>query len=271
MTSLTQQQLTSARGLIFCQGRLLERQLYRYVFEEGERQACLKALLAYQNPDGGFGNGLEPDLLCPGSSAIGAETALFILDLLDYQEPQIILPLLDWLAANQDETGGMRHPPQGFEQYPHQPWWEGDDAERVLVLATQLKDWQDAKPFFFAKARQFYDQTPAPEEPSFYSYPQFAYLTRYQQSDADSASFRNLLAKLLAVLADNAEHFPLFSRYWYYAQDYVEPNVLDQAAAAVTAAFLPEGGIPNPYPDLPWWQPIFTLDSLILLKKSGYL
>lgn len=271
MALLTQHQIDQAKTLIFRQGRLLERQIYRCVFEDGDRAACLKALTAYQNADGGFGNGLEPDLLCPGSSAIGAESALFVLNLLDCQDPDIILPLLDWLDANQTELGTIPHPPPDLARYPHQPWWTGDDDERVLVVAAQLKDWQTAKPRFFARARQFYEQLSVPEHFSFYSYPLFAYLTCYRQTEADQAIFDELLSRLPSILAESADHFPLFSRYWYYAKDYVEPSVVDQAATAVAAAFQPEGGLANPYPDLPWWQPIFTLDSLILLKKGGYL
>ena len=35
--------------------------------------------------------------------------------------------------------------------------------------------------------------------------------------------------------------------------------------------FLEDGGVATPYPDLPWWCPIFTLDGLILLKRYGFL
>ena len=80
---LHEKQLEQAGTFIFTHGRLLERQLYATFFQDGTVQACLKALLAYQNPDGGFGNGIEPDLLCPDSTAIGAETAMVLLDLLD--------------------------------------------------------------------------------------------------------------------------------------------------------------------------------------------
>ncbi|MGB3517561.1 MAG: hypothetical protein WBA43_13985 [Elainellaceae cyanobacterium] len=101
MALLNQEHLNRSQDLIFQKGRLLERQRYRYFFEDGSRESCLKALFAYQNADGGFGNSIEPDLLCSSSSAIGAETALFVLDMLNYHEPDIILPILDWLEANQ--------------------------------------------------------------------------------------------------------------------------------------------------------------------------
>ncbi|MEM7771149.1 MAG: hypothetical protein AAF327_11630 [Cyanobacteria bacterium P01_A01_bin.37] len=51
MALLNQQHLNRAKEIIFTKGRLLERQLYRYFFEDGSRKACLKALLSYQNAD----------------------------------------------------------------------------------------------------------------------------------------------------------------------------------------------------------------------------
>ena len=220
MTLLNQQHLSRTKELIFEKGRLLERQLYRYFFENGSRESCLKALLAYQNADGGFGNGIEADLLCPGSSAIGAETALFVLEMLDYSGPDIIIPLLNWLEANQDDSGKILHPPKDFEQYPYQPWWDKEDSDRVLVLAGMLNAWQDNKPKFFEKTRNLSQQGSLPDSLSFYDYPIFVYLARCQQEENKQA-FQHLCAKLPTVWQENVEHFPLFSRYWYHAKNYV--------------------------------------------------
>jgi hypothetical protein len=53
--------LESAQTFILSNARLLERHLFAYLFQGGDRQKALTALLAYQNEDGGFGNALEPD------------------------------------------------------------------------------------------------------------------------------------------------------------------------------------------------------------------
>jgi hypothetical protein len=92
---LKPEQIDKAKRYVFSQGRLLERQLFAYFFANGTKQACQKALLAYQNDDGGFGNGLEPDLSCPDSGMIGAETALYTLELLDNrdEESSVISPI----------------------------------------------------------------------------------------------------------------------------------------------------------------------------------
>jgi len=275
MVALAPTSLAQAKALIFRQGRLLDRQLYRYGFESGSRDACFKALLAYQNEDGGFGNGIEPDLLCPDSSAIGAETALYVMDLLNDQPADVVLPLLDWLTAHQLPSGGLAHPPPTLAAYPAQPWWQGGDEERVLSIAAYLAPWQSAKPEFFAGAQRYYNThyraaTSSPTV-SYYSYPLLTYLVLYQQDEADTTLLKDLQGQLPAMLAANADHFPLFSRAWYRLQSLASPSTIAQGAEAVMTALAAEEGVPNPYPDLPWWQPIFTLDHLLLLQRGGYL
>jgi len=118
---LKPEQIDKAKRYVFSQGRLLDRQLFAYFFANGTERACLKALLAYQNDDGGFGNGLEPDLSCPDSSMIGAETALYTLELLDSRDEGIIGDITNWIKTNQRDDGTISHPPKSLFDYPHQP------------------------------------------------------------------------------------------------------------------------------------------------------
>jgi hypothetical protein len=83
---LSKKKLSQTKNFLYNSSRLLERKFYEFFFENGSSNHCLQALKAYQNDDNGFGNGLELDLLCPDSSAIGAETALYYLDLLDFPD-----------------------------------------------------------------------------------------------------------------------------------------------------------------------------------------
>jgi hypothetical protein len=58
----TQPDLSAASAFIWRSARLIDRYRFAYLFLDGEREAVLAALRPYQNPDGGFGNALEPDL-----------------------------------------------------------------------------------------------------------------------------------------------------------------------------------------------------------------
>jgi hypothetical protein len=64
MSMLSSAQIQTTKRFIFQTGRLLERQLFECFLGKGTKQVCVRALLAYQNADGGFGNGIEPDSLC---------------------------------------------------------------------------------------------------------------------------------------------------------------------------------------------------------------
>ena len=118
MRTIDEKQIKKIKEFIFKNGRLLERRLFSFFFEKGNKDAVIKALVAYQNLDGGFGNGIEPDLLCPDSTAIGAETAMYILDLLGYVNNEITDHLFNWIIKEQNEEGYINHPPKNLYNYP---------------------------------------------------------------------------------------------------------------------------------------------------------
>ena len=268
---LSDKQLEQAGTFIFSHGRLLERQLYGYFFQGGPVEACIQALLAYQNADGGFGNGIEPDLLCPESSAIGAETAMGVLDLLGADEVghegEIVPRLVDWIAANQDERGVIPHPQGRMLDYPHQPWWENADDARILTLAGLLHKWNVDAPALYAKARGYYQTCAMPDKWQVYNYPFYVYLKYCGEGSEDEKRMAEAAAKLPAFLQEGADHWPLFSRYWYHAADSFPEEVLRREALRFVDALQPDGALKTPYPDLPWWRPIFTLDGLIAMRQ----
>jgi hypothetical protein len=269
LLSNTQMQLV--KTYIYKNARLLERQLFAYFFGTGTKQACVKALAAYQNADGGFGNGLEPDLLCPDSSAIGAETALFVMDLLDDKTSQVLDPLLQWITANQDEIGTIPHPPKGLDDYPHQPWWKNSDAERVLALAGYLRKFGVKHSTFFNKVRAYFHSLEIPSPENYYSYPYFIYLKYCRESVEDQQKLASMIAQLPLLLDKHADHFSLFSRAWYHAASFLDRNIVVEEAQKCADAFCEDGSLAAPYPELPWWRPIWTMDGLILLKRFGFM
>ncbi|MGE5123002.1 MAG: hypothetical protein ACM3H7_00670, partial [Acidobacteriaceae bacterium] len=169
-------QLEKTKFYVFRQGRLLDRQLYDYFFGHGSREACLKALFAYQNTDGGFGNAIEPDISTPESSGIGAETALYTLDLLDCHEEKYISGLVQWVNSNMNEEGYLNHPPKSLLDYPHQPWWEAPDKVRIFALAGILYHWEYQDSALFEKVSSFAHHYVQPEGDLYYSYPYLIYL-----------------------------------------------------------------------------------------------
>ena len=80
MTSMLRREaLGAARRFLETEARALELARFRCSFEDAPAASVVEALAAYQNPDGGFGHGLEPDLRAPQSSVLCTSIALQIL------------------------------------------------------------------------------------------------------------------------------------------------------------------------------------------------
>ena len=67
---------TRAADFLARQARLLEQRLYATLFEGAPAAGVVEALRGYQNDDGGFGHGLEPDKRCPASQPLDVQVAL---------------------------------------------------------------------------------------------------------------------------------------------------------------------------------------------------
>ncbi|MFW9823989.1 MAG: hypothetical protein ACFFE4_13680 [Candidatus Thorarchaeota archaeon] len=254
---------------IFSNGRLLERKLFSYFFESGSIDEVIKALVAYQNSDGGFGNGIEPDILCPDSSPIGAETAMHYLDILDYIDNEITDNLLNWIINEQNEEGYINHPPKNMKNYPFQKWWDGSDKLRILSISGLFKKWGLEDTEFFKKVKHYYSSLSFPKEITYYDYPYFIYLKYLGENKEEKKIVQQIIAQLPTLFQNNKDHYPLFSRAWCHALDVVDKDVIENETDAFMNGIMDDGGLKIAYQDLPWWRPIWILDGLIILKNSG--
>ncbi|MHA2393212.1 MAG: hypothetical protein ACXAEX_14825 [Promethearchaeota archaeon] len=271
MININNDQLKKIKDFIFNNGRLLERKLYSFFFENGQKDDVIKCLISYQNTDGGFGNGIEPDLLCPDSTAIGAETALYTLDLLEITKGDIVNNLIKWILNVQNDDGYISHPPKNMYNYPYQEWWGNPDDKRIFALAGYLKKWGFNEAFFFEKVKNFYSNSSLPEEFTLYNYPYFIYLKYLGRSQKEKSMLQHITNQLSSIFNKNKEHYPLFGRHWYHALDIVDKQTIKNEAENFFRGIKDDGGLKIVYQNLPWWRPIWTLDGLILLKKFGIL
>jgi len=114
-------------------GRPLEHALFGYAFENGPAWRVLDALSAFQNPDGGFGHGLEPDYLSGSSSALATSVAL--RHLVRIAAPAAHAVVRDTVAWTRDSLDPQRRVwpivPGDDDSTTHAPWWDHDGlAER---------------------------------------------------------------------------------------------------------------------------------------------
>jgi hypothetical protein len=128
---------TRAATFIWANARLLERQLFAYHFHGGSRDAVLAALLAYQNPDGGFGHALEPDIRCPDSQPVPVQHALEILDVVGF-EPAVVRRICDYLSSITTPEGGVPWLLPSALAYPRAPWWQTTEAPPASLNPTAV-------------------------------------------------------------------------------------------------------------------------------------
>ena len=114
-----------ARDFVLRNARLVDRHLFACLFEGASNESVRYALRAYRNPDGGFGNALEPDKRCPDSQPVDAEVALKILDLVDgFDDPMVAPVLRTGLHGRRTHREVCRSCCRAQNNYPHAPWWE---------------------------------------------------------------------------------------------------------------------------------------------------
>lgn len=111
---------------IYRNARPLELALWQYHFEQGSQDAVLKTLSFYQNPDGGFGNALEPDNWNPHSSPCATVYAMGILERIDFHEKNhpIMQGIIRFLKSKAHFSNNMwTFTIPSNNLYPHAPWW----------------------------------------------------------------------------------------------------------------------------------------------------
>lgn len=126
MRKLTQAAFQRAMAFVREQGRDLDRALLAFHFDGGAADDVLAALAAYQNGDGGFGHGLEPDLRTPASSVIATTVAFQNFRSLGVSaEHEMVRRGMAYLLDTYDEARQVWPivPPE-VEDAPHASWWD---------------------------------------------------------------------------------------------------------------------------------------------------
>jgi hypothetical protein len=94
-----------ARTFLYTHARLLERLLFGVAFEGAAPEAVGRLIAAYQNPDGGLGHALEPDLRCPESQPLFAEIGLMALRDAGWRDRALALSICGFLDRVSDAAG----------------------------------------------------------------------------------------------------------------------------------------------------------------------
>ena len=112
--------------------RMLEYYLIMSLFENVDSNV-LEELKKFQNSDGGFGNGLEPDVQMPNSSILATNVAIKALGFVKNKElkEQMIKDIVKYLENNYNhEKERFLMVDENVDKYPHAVWWNYSDLEK---------------------------------------------------------------------------------------------------------------------------------------------
>lgn len=123
--------------------RPVDMALWRFYFENGSKEAVVDALSYYQNEDGGFGNGVEPDCWNQESSPYATLHAIGLLRRIGFLETAgMSHPMLQGIVrylesgVHTNEDGWLFTIPSN-DKYPHAPWWTyGEEINRVQSMGV---------------------------------------------------------------------------------------------------------------------------------------
>ena len=122
-------------------------------FEEENDDAIIEALKAYQNDDGGFGHGLEPDVQLPDSNVVATDVAVSILLNLEPSDKRnnMLKGCVGFYESVYDEAKGeFPFLPKSVDEYPHAVWWNYDSLDdfpfgnpnlEIIGFLYQFKDY----------------------------------------------------------------------------------------------------------------------------------
>ncbi len=112
----------AAERFLWAEARLLEQRLFATLFHGAPASGVVDALRGYQNDDGGFGHGLEPDKRCPASLPVDVEIALQTLAAAGTTDPEMLRRAVGFL--DRTATGGaVALAAPVIESYPRAAHW----------------------------------------------------------------------------------------------------------------------------------------------------
>jgi hypothetical protein len=126
MKKLSRENLKQAETFLGSQARPLEQALFATFFRGAPAEWALSELAAFQNSDGGFGHGLEPDVQMSSSSILATTVALQHLRALQVSAGHpLVLGAVRYLMDTYDsEAVAWPFVPPQVDAAPHAPWWQ---------------------------------------------------------------------------------------------------------------------------------------------------
>ena len=137
MKTLSKKIFNEINGFMNREARPLEKSIFNYYFNNANADDILVSLEVFQNVDGGFGQGLEPDFKLNESSPMATSIGLRHLSKIDNSNKakEMIAKAIQYLESSFDTTrNGWFSVPKSVNDYPHADWWDFRDDINMSVI-----------------------------------------------------------------------------------------------------------------------------------------
>jgi hypothetical protein len=282
--------LAKTTDFLWRTARLLEQHRFALLFLDGGPQAVVEALRPYQNADGGFGHGLEPDIRAPVSQPVPTWTALCILDEAGAFDDPMVTRACDYLLSITTIEGGVPFVLPSVRAYPRAPWWESEDLPSASLnptaaLAALLHKHQSEHPWLLPATNYCWRQLETLDQTSPYEMRAvLPFLDTVPDRQRAEQVFAHVGPKILEqklVTLDTAPqqdtHTPLtFAPHpQSLARRLFSDEVIEVHLSALASARQEDGGwlfnwlTWNPASALEW-RGIVTIEALVTLQAYGW-
>src|SRR5579859_1397248 len=265
--------LTQAQQFLEQAGRDIDRARYAYHFGSLAQDELLAVLARYQNPDGGFGHGLEPDIQAPDSNPCATEHALQICLLAGVSADHPLLQrCVVYLEQTQHPDGGWRLSPAIY-QHPLAPWfqdWQWPNLNPACTLAGLLHELGLGSAALQQRVARLIEALTRVEDltgDEFYAVRPYAALM-LADPDTHAFSAAGVLWWLIRQHVNNTLDGSHFFEYVRGPDSYTGRQLLGALLTARLAALAAEqatdGGWPTPYDS--HWRGHVTVQNLLVLR-----
>lgn len=273
--------ITRAGDFLAEHGRDIDRARFRFHFAGGALADVVDALAAYQNADGGFGHGLEPDIAAPASNPFATEWALLIcLQAGVPRDHPLLARTVAYLEASQFDDGSWRFAPEVYE-HELAPWfrgWEWPNLNPAGPLAGLLRDLGLGSDRLHARVAALFARLERPADllgDGFYDARPYALYALPAGEVAAQERYRAgtlwwLIRQHVEGKSEDAAHFFEYARapHLYTARN-LPADILAAQLDRLAAEQAEDGGWPSPY--AAHWRGPATVQSLLILRAFGRL
>jgi hypothetical protein len=268
-----------ARQFFAHNGRDIDQARFIYHFGAGSQDDLLAALSRYQNPDGGFGHGLEPDIQAPESNPFATQLALLICAQADVPRTHPLLQrTVEYLERTQDEEGCWRFS-EGIYRHELAPWfqgWEWPNLNPSCPLSGLLKELGLGSQTLHMRVERLFVRLARVEDltgDEFYAVLPYAgyFMPAWDHPQRELYQFGVLWwlirQHLAGKLADSDHFFTFVRRPDSFVGRHLPEKIGAERLDRLESEQAEDGGWPSPYNA--HWRGWTTVQSLLVLQSFG--